>query len=39
MKGLGFFTLILLIAGVAGAAVIGLRSLPDIKRYLKIRQM
>jgi hypothetical protein len=39
MKGLGFFTLTLLIAGVAAAAVIGLRSLPDIKRYLKIRQM
>jgi hypothetical protein len=39
MKGLGFFTLALLIAGVAAAAVIGLRSLPDIKRYLKIRQM
>jgi len=39
MKGLGVLTLALLLAGVAAAAVVGLRSLPDIQRYLKIRQM
>jgi hypothetical protein len=29
----------LFVAAVAGAAVVGVRSKDDIKRYLKIRQM
>jgi hypothetical protein len=32
-------TTTLVVAAVAGAVVMGVRSIPDIKRYLKIRQM
>jgi len=32
-------TTTLVVAAVAGAVDVGVRSLPDIKRYLKIRQM
>ncbi len=39
METLGKLTALLLGAGVLGAVIIGLRSAPDIKRYLKIRQM
>ncbi len=39
MKAVGVFTTALLAAAVAGAAVIGLRSIPDIKRYLEMRSM
>jgi hypothetical protein len=39
MKGLGIFTLLLLLAVGTAAAVVGLRSIPDIKRYLKMRRM
>lgn len=39
MRGLGKVTAVVLTAGVVGALVVGVRSVPDIKRYLKIRQM
>ncbi|GAP56177.1 DUF6893 family small protein [Arthrobacter sp. 92] len=39
MKGIGIFTVMLLIACGAAATVIGIRSIPDIKRYLRMRRM
>ena len=39
MESLGRLTAALLTAGAVGALVVGVRSAPDIKRYLKIRQM
>ncbi|MGH3332112.1 MAG: DUF6893 family small protein [Nocardioidaceae bacterium] len=39
MKAIGVLATVLVAAGAAVAAVAGVRSLPDIKRYLKIRQM
>ncbi len=39
MRTLGKVTAVLLSAGAVGALVAGVRSVPDIKRYLKIRQM
>ncbi len=39
MKTLGKFTFLLLMACATAVTVIGVRSIPDIKRYLKIRQM
>jgi hypothetical protein len=32
-------TTVVVVAAVAAGAVVGIRSIPDIKRYLKIRQM
>lgn len=39
MDKLGRLTATLLAAGAVGALVVGVLSAPDIKRYLKIRQM
>jgi hypothetical protein len=39
MKALGTVTAYLLAAVVVAAVAIGLRSIPDVKRYLKIRSM
>ncbi len=39
MKTLGTITAMLLAAVTAGAALVALRSVPDIRRYLKMRQM
>ncbi|MDF9751683.1 DUF6893 family small protein [Arthrobacter sp. NPDC056886] len=39
MKGLGIMTVVLLLAAGLAAAVVGLRSIPDIKRYVRISRM
>jgi hypothetical protein len=39
MKVLGYIFLAILGVGVVGALVLGVVSVPDIKRYLKIRSM
>jgi len=39
MRTIGRLTTIVGIAVVAVAAAVGIRSIPDIQRYLKIRQM
>ena len=39
MKVLGMLTTALLGAALAGAAVLGMRSVPDVKRYLAMRRM
>ena len=39
MKTLGVLTTVLMTAALAGAVVIGVRSIPDVKRYLEMRRM
>ncbi|MCU1605626.1 MAG: hypothetical protein JWP46_2091 [Modestobacter sp.] len=39
MKVLGTLTAALLTAALVGAVVLGVRSVPDVKRYLAIRRM
>lgn len=39
MKFIGVVTVALLAAGAALAVVVGMRSLPDIERYIKMRTM
>ncbi len=39
MQALGRLTTWVLMAAAAGAAVIGVKSIPDVQRYLKIRSM
>ena len=39
MKGLGKVTTVLIIAAVAAGVVIGIRSIPDVRRYAEIRRM
>jgi len=39
MRIIGIATVSLLLAMAAGAAYVGIRSVPDIRRYLKARQM
>lgn len=39
MKALGTVLTVLLVAATAGAVVLGVRSVPDVKRYLAIRRM
>jgi hypothetical protein len=39
MRTLGVMTTLLLGAGLAGAVVLGIRSVPDVKRYLAMRRM
>lgn len=39
MRTVGMLTTIVGVVAVAIGAVVGIRSIPDIKRYLKIRQM
>ncbi|MCU1629801.1 MAG: hypothetical protein JWP64_4750 [Pseudonocardia sp.] len=39
MRTLGVLTTVVMAAALAGAVVLGVRSIPDIKRYLEIRRM
>jgi hypothetical protein len=39
MRSVGIVATVLVGALAVGAAVIGVRSIPDIQRYLKIRRM
>ena len=39
MRTVGKLTTFLVVAAVATAVVVGVRSIPDLKRYQKIRQM
>jgi hypothetical protein len=39
VRMLGMATTLLLGAALAGAVVVGLRSMPDVKRYLAMRRM
>lgn len=39
MKALGVMTAVTLAGAAAIAGLVGVRSIPDIKRYLKIRNM
>lgn len=39
MRMLGVLTTLLMGAGLAAAVVIGVRSVPDVQRYLKMRRM
>ncbi|SNT04463.1 DUF6893 family small protein [Rhodococcoides kyotonense] len=39
MSVLGYITTVVIAVAVAGAAVIGVRSIPDIKRYARMRRM
>jgi hypothetical protein len=39
MRKLGFIAMLVVAIGTVGAVVTGVRSIPDIKRYLKIRAM
>jgi hypothetical protein len=39
VKTLGVLTTVLMTAALAGAVVIGVRSIPDVKRYLQMRRM
>ena len=39
MRAVGMFTTVVVAAVTAAAVAIGIRSLPDIKRYLKMRDM
>lgn len=39
MNVLGYITTVVLGIVVAAAAVVGARSIPDIKRYLRMRKM
>ena len=39
MRVIGVLTTLLIGCGVAAAVVIGVRSVPDVKRYLAMRRM
>lgn len=39
MRAIGKFTTMLLLGAAAFAAVVGVRSIPDLQRYLRIREM
>ena len=39
MRTLGKLTTVVLLAAAAVAAVVGVKSIPDLKRYQKIREM
>ncbi|MCU1668318.1 MAG: hypothetical protein JWP40_1245 [Blastococcus sp.] len=39
MRAIGMLTTVLGLTAFAGAVVLGVRSIPDIKRYLEIRRM
>jgi hypothetical protein len=39
MRAVGMLTTVIGVAVVAVAVVVGVKSLPDVKRYLKIRSM
>ena len=39
MRAVGKVTTVVVVAAVAVGVVVGVRSIPDLKRYVKIRQM
>lgn len=39
MRTLGVISTVVIITATAGAIVLAVRSIPDVRRYLKIRQM
>ena len=39
MRAIGMLTTLLAAAALAGAVVLGIRSMPDARRYLAIRRM
>jgi hypothetical protein len=39
MRAIGILTTLLGALALTGAAVLGIRSIPDVKRYLAIRRM
>ena len=39
MRAIGILTSVLAAVVVAGAVVVGVRSVPDVKRYLAMRRM
>lgn len=39
MRAIGVLTTALLALAMAGAVVLGIRSVPDVKRYLAMRRM
>ncbi len=39
MRAIGILTTLVLGAALAGAVVVGIRSVPDVKRYLAMRRM
>ena len=39
MRGIGILTTVLTGLAVVGAVVVGVRSVPDVKRYLAMRRM
>jgi hypothetical protein len=39
MEGLGKVTTVVLLAALVVAVVIGIRSIPDVRRYAEIRRM
>ena len=39
MRAVGVLTTLALAAAVAGAVAVGIRSVPDVKRYLAMRRM
>ena len=39
MRAIGVLTTLLMGAALAGAVVVGIRSVPDVKRYLAMRRM
>jgi hypothetical protein len=39
MRAVGVLTTLVLASAVAGAVAVGIRSVPDVKRYLAMRRM
>lgn len=39
MRAIGKFTTLVFLVAAGCAAVVGVKSIPDIKRYLRIREM
>ena len=39
MRAVGVLTTLLVAVAMAGAVVVGVRSVPDVKRYLAMRRM
>jgi len=39
MRAIGVLTTLVLAAAAAGAVAVGVRSVPDVKRYLAMRRM
>lgn len=39
MRAIGKFTTLIVLAAVAVAAVVGVKSIPDLQRYMRMREM